>query len=192
MINRYNRKQIILSAFAAIGGFVCCYLTYLFFRYVPAFVAAEFGYRMTSSMSVASGLLGLAAAFFSGYRVWQRGGGLYGYHESALYHDWGGTAGGSVVDFYAHRVTGPAYLLSQIFLAGPLLVFRTTTLLNSLIPANPELEERLRGTLGAIRTAKKWQSLNEYPDHKAEVLYLAQMGLIDFSAFKGTPRIKAC
>jgi hypothetical protein len=96
-----------------------------------------------------------------------------------------------VVDFYAHRVTGPAYILSQVFLAGPLLLFRAATLVKSLLPSGGDLEERLGSTLGLIRSANKWQSLNDYPNNKTEILYLAQMGLIDFSAHKGTPRFKA-
>lgn len=122
MIDRYNRTQIARAVFAGIGGLLCCYLAYLFFKHVPAFVASQFGHRLASSTAMVIGLLGLTAVFFSGYRVWQRRGGLYSYHESALYHDFGGgTAGAVVGDFYAHRVTGPAYIISQIFLAGPLL-----------------------------------------------------------------------
>lgn len=137
------------------------------------------------------GLLGFAAVFFSGYRTWKGRGGLFGYHESALYHDLGRhTAGAWVVDSYAHRVTGPAYVLSQVFLAGPLLFFRAATLLKSLLPPDRDLEERLERTLKLIRIANRWQSLSDYPKNQLEVLYLAQMDLIYFSAFKGPPRFK--
>jgi hypothetical protein len=191
MIDRYNRLQITRAVFAGITGALCCGLAYLFFRYVPAFVAAQFGHPLASSTAIVIGLLGLAAVFFSGYRRWKRQGGLYSYHESALYHDFAGdSAGGVVVDCYAHRLTGAAYIVSQIFLAGPLLLFRAATLVKSRIPSSRDLEERLQSTLDAIRTANKWQSVNEYPDSKSEVLFLAQMGLIDFSAYKGTPRFK--
>jgi len=191
MIKHYNRIQIILAILAGVGGLLCSGLAYLFFRYLPALVAGQFGYPLSPFAATMIGLVGVAAAYLSGYRVWKGRGGLYGYHQSALYHNLGAdSAGAVVVDSYAHRVTGPAYILSQIFLAGPLLIFRAATLVKSLLPASRDLEESLESTLEAIRSANKWQSLNEYPDHKTEVLYLAQMRLIDFSAFKGTPRFR--
>ena len=128
----------------------------------------------------------------SAYGAWKNKGGLSSYHESALYHDLGGDSASAVVtDYYAHRITGPAYMLSQIFMAGPLYLFRARTLMASRIPAKPGLDERLKQTLNTLRKANKWQGLEDYPQTKEEVLYLAQMGLIDFSAHKGNPRFKA-
>src|SRR5581483_10615683 len=106
MIQRYNRIQILLATFAVIGGLLCTWLTYLFFRYLPAFVAAQFGHPLSPIAATMVGIAGLAAAYFSGYRLWKAGGGLQGYHQSALYHDLGGDSGGAVdIDHYAHRVT---------------------------------------------------------------------------------------
>ncbi len=76
-------------------------------------------------------------------------------------------------------------------MAGPQFILRAWTLLRSRIANSAELESRLENTLVVLRTAKKWQGLNEYPSSRAEILYLAQIGLIDFSAHKGTPRFKA-
>ena len=96
-----------------------------------------------------------------------------------------------MTDFYAHRITGPAYLLGQIFMAGPQWLLRAWTLICSRISYSAELESNLEHTLATLRAANKWQGMNEYPNVKTEILYLAQMGLIDFSAHKGTPRFKA-
>lgn len=191
MIGRYNRSQTIQTVLAVLGGLVCCYLAYLFFRYLPAFALGQFGYKLSPLIASMIGLLGLGAIWISGYKTWKSGGGLYGYHESALYHDLGeDTAGAFVLGYYAHRVTAPAHILSQLFLAGPTLLLRARTLQASLLPDTPELVTRLEDTLTLLKEANKWQSLNEYPNHRAEILYLAQMGLIDFSAHKGTPRFK--
>ena len=192
MIDRYNRNQIIRAILAIIGGLLCSWLAYLFFRYMPAWVAAQFGHPFSSGGAVVVGLSGMAVVFFSGYRTWKGRGGLYSYHESALYHDLGSDSAGAVlVDIYAHRVTGPAYVISQIFLAGPLLFLRAVALVKSLMPVSRDLNERLESTLGLIRSANKWQSLSEYPNRESEVLYLARMDFIDFSAHKGSPRFKA-
>lgn len=192
MIRRYNRHQILMTVLAVAGGLACYFLAYLFFRYVPAFGARQFGFHVSSGMENAISIGCLIALTFSGWRTWQAGGGLRGYHESALYHDLGDdTAGAFIVDFYAHRVTGPAHVLSQMFLGGPLLLLRSRTLIASLLPHSSRLEAKLVETLALLRRANKWQSIKDYPGLETEILHLAQMGEIDFSAVKGTPRIKA-
>lgn len=192
MIRRHNLKQVLLAILAAGGGLICYFLAYLFFRHIPALASSQFGFPMTPTVAAAVAAAGVLAVSLSGYRVWKAGGGLQGYHESAFYHDMEINSGGSaMVDLYAHRVTGTAHILSQVFLSGPLGLLRCGTLLAGRIPNSPGLENRLSQTLEILRTANKWQSITEYPNHHEEILYLAQMGLIDFSAAKGVPRIKA-
>lgn len=192
MIRRYNRSQTIKAILLVIAGLFCCWLAYLFFRYIPAFIISRFGYPLSAPVAIGIGILGLAVGCFTGYQAWKARGGLFSYHESGLYHDLGGhTAGAEVVDFYAHRVTAPAYVLAQIFMAGPIFLLKAWTLLRSRITDSADLESRLETTLSMLQAANKWQGLNEYPNAKTEILYLAQIGLIDFSAHKGTPRFKA-
>ncbi len=192
MITRHNRACVLRAAFALLGGCVCVALAYLFFRYIPVFVAGQFGKSLPNMWAIGIAGLGMLAVFASGYNAWRKRGGLQGYHESALYHDLGDdTAGAFVVDFYAHRVTAPAYALSQTFLAGPLLLLKSATFWASRLPNDHGLEGRLGEALAKLRAAKRWQSLADFPEERTEFLYLAQMGLIDFSANKGAPRIKA-
>lgn len=192
MISRYNQSQAIKAIFFVLGGLFCCWLAFLFFRYLAAFLAWQFNYALPTSVCVGIGLFGVAATWFSGYRTWKARGGLFSYHESGLYHDLGDdSAGAFMVDHYAHHVTGPAYVLGQVFMAGPQFILRAWTLICSRIPQSAELESRLENTLAVLRTANKWQGLADYPNSRAEILYLAQMELIDFSAHKGTPRFKS-
>lgn len=191
MIADYNRAQCIRAIVAMLAGVVCCWFAWLFFRYVPAFAAGRLGYRWTPLTGNIAAVLGLLAVAASGYRTWSLKGGLQSYHESALYHDLGGGSGGTcMVDCKLHQVTAPAYLLSQLFLAGPLQLLNARTLLASRLPSSPELEGRLASTLAVLRSANKWQAISEHPRLRTEILYLAQMGLIDFSSHKGEPRIK--
>lgn len=192
MIRRYNRSQIAKAVILTFGGFIFCWVAYLFFRYVPVFVCWELHYSLPAPVAVSIGIAGLAVAWFSGYSTWRARGGLFSYHESGLYHDLGDdTAGAVVTDHYVHRVTAPAYVLGQVFMVGPQWLLRAWTLVHSRIPYSAALELRLENTLGAVRAANKWQGLSEYPDNRAEILYLAQMGLIDFSAHNDRPRFKA-
>ncbi len=192
MIRKFNRRQKLLAIVSLAGGVVCYFLAYLFFRYGPELAAHQFGYWWSATTSNAVAVLGLIVVSFSGYRIWKSGGGLKGYHESSFYHDLGEENGGAMmVDFYVHRITGPAHFLSQLFLAGPLLILKVATLKESLIPESAILERKLAETLSLLRDANKWQSIMDYPGLADEILYLARMKLIDFSTAKGTPRIKA-
>lgn len=192
MIHRYNRKQVLLAVLSLLGSSLAYGCAWLFFRHVPGFAAGFYGVRWSSGTEIWIAICCLVVVTFSGYRSWKSGGGLQGYHESALYHELDLVSGGSVmVDLYAHRVTGIAHLLSQIFLAGPLWLFRAGTLWSSRIPAESGLEQRLGNTLSILREINKWQQITEHPDHFEEILYLARMRKIDFSAIKGIPRIKA-
>ena len=192
MIRRYNLHQMMMAILCLLGGAICCVLTWLFFRHVPAFTAWQLGFKCSPSISNGVAAFSLAAVFFSGYHTWRTGGGLQSYHESGFYHDLGeDTAGAVMVDHYFHRITGSAHVLSQLFLAGPLLLLRVGTLIASRLPANSRLETKLSDTLAVIRAANKWQAITDYPERTEEILFLARMGLIDFSSAKGVPRIKA-
>lgn len=192
MIGQYNLAQCFKACFAVVGGLLCFGLAYFFFRYMPAFVMGSFGYPLSTQIANLAAFAALIALWFSGYRVWSQRGGLQSYHESAFYHDLGTeTASALVVDHYAHQVTASAHVLTQLFLAGPLLLLKAWTLFRSQIKQSPELEQRLSDCLAMLRSANKWQSLTDYPNMKTEILHLAQMGVIDFSAHKGIPRIKA-
>ena len=192
MVARYNTFQILAGIGSALGSLIGYGAAWLFFRYMPAFVAHGFEMKLPAPAFDALALLILIVITLSGYRQWKKRGGFYGYHESSLYHDLGeDTAGALVVDFYAHRVTGPAYLLSQLFLAGPLLALRAITHFRNLIPAQTGLDERLGTVLNRLRKLNKWQGLTDHPDSRQEILLLAKMDLIDFSVAKGSPRFKA-
>lgn len=192
MISRYNLTQTLKAALAILGGVFCLGLAYLFFRYIPALISHILDASLPPLAAHGIVAAGLLIVLISGYRLWKEKGGTYGYHQSALYHDLGDEhAGAALVDYYAHRITAPAYIISQILLAGPLLLLRAVTLIASLIPKTAGLENRLIDSLAVLRSANKWQALADYPDRRTEILYLARMGLIDFSDNKGSPRIKA-
>lgn len=192
MVARYNTFQILAGIGSAVGSLIGYGAAWLFFRYMPAFVAHGFRIQLPALAFDALAVLILIVITLSGYRQWKKRGGFYGYHESSLYHDLGeDTAGALVVDFYAHRVTGPAYMLSQLFLAGPLLGLRAATHFRNLIPAQAGLDDRLGTVLNRLRKLNKWQGLPDHPDARKEILLLAKMDLIDFSVAKGSPRFKA-
>ena len=192
MISAYNRSKIVRSILCLLGSAVCFVLAWLFFRYSSALVLKWNGGDARWSPWMASiALMGLCV---SGYYTWRRGQGFQSYSESALHHDFGSaadTGGAYAVDHYARQITGPAYVLSQIFMGGPLLLLRGIVHLRQRVRNEAGLETKLEHALSVLRRANKWQSITEYPDLEREILLLGQMKRIDFSAHKGVPRIKA-
>lgn len=193
MVLRYNVLQVFAGIACLLGSLMGYSAAFFFFRYAPAFMAHQFDLGWPSWVFPAFAGVMLAVITVSGYQLWKRRGGFYGYHESALFHDPGDDSGGGMaVDFYAHRVTGPAYLLGQLFAAGPLLALRAKRHFRNTIPSEFGLENRLAELLDRLRQLNKWQGLWEYPDEEQkEILLLARMKKIDFSAAKGEPRFRA-
>jgi hypothetical protein len=192
MIGRYNRRQLAKALICVVGSAICWTLAWWFFRYVPAFAADMFGSDWSDRTTRWVAFAGMLALAWSGFRTWKSGGGLKGFHESAFYFELElDTAGAYQVERYTQRVTGPAHVLSQLFLGGPLLLLKACTLLSSLVPNSTDLESRLTETLSELALAKRWQPMTDHPRRREEILYLARMRLIDFSAHTSVPRIKA-
>ncbi|SKA83972.1 hypothetical protein SAMN02745166_00966 [Prosthecobacter debontii] len=190
MIADYNRHQLIKAVLLAFVGLLCYGIAWLFFSYGLRFVFYSFKFDV--SFVSGSVIVALGAISWSGYRHWRNGDGFKSYLESSLFHDLGEDSAHAVMmDCYARRVTGPAYVLSQIFLGGPLLLLRAWKHFVQRLPDSSQMERRLTDTLKVLQAAGKWQSIQEYPDLRQEILMLAQMQKIDFSAHKGVPRIKA-
>ncbi len=192
MISAFNRSQIVWAVFGLAGSAVCYVLAWLFFEYGATMALHAFGYPTGSAPWIAFAALG--GITFSGWRTWKNGEGFQSYAESALCHDFGGaanTAGAHVADYYAGRVTGTAYVLSQIFLGGPLLLLKNLHRIRTRIPEEAGLEQKLAHLLVVLHAANKWQGLADYPGQEREVLLLNLMKKIDFSQHKGNVRFKA-
>ncbi|MDB6007486.1 MAG: hypothetical protein JWR15_4473 [Prosthecobacter sp.] len=192
MISEFNRRQILWGVFGLAGSIVCYVLAWLFFQYGAAMALHACSYSTVAAPWLA--LLALAGITFSGWRTWENGQGFQSYAESALCHDFGGaadTAGAYFVDHYAGRVTGPAYVLSQICLGGPLLLLKNLHRIRTRVPEEAGLEQKLAHLLTVLHAANKWQGLGDYPRQEREVLLLNLMKKIDFSQHKGNVRFKA-
>ncbi len=164
---------------------------FLFFRLAFAMVADGFGMEKLASYSSAFGAVMLVIVAISGCRRWSRGKGLYGYTESSLFSSLDPVSGGAVaMDRVAHRLTGPAYLLTQIFLMGPLQLLTAYERFRSLIRPDPELETCLSELLKRMRAKNKWEALFHYSGQEREVVLLIRMGKLDFSHTRMTFRAK--
>lgn len=192
MIPSYNRSKIIRGIFCLLGSLFCYLLAWLFFRYASALVLDMFGY--STQWAPLIGVIALALITWSGFHTWKCGQGFTNYADSPFFTSlprWMGKAGAAAVDSQTHRINAPAYVLSQVFLGGPLFALRGLRHFKQLLPNEAGLEQKLHAMLGVLRKANKWQAITEYPGQEREILMLAQMKKIDFSAHKGIPRFKA-
>lgn len=190
MISAYNRSQIFKAVCLAFAGVICYLIAWVFFEIGLTMIFG--GFRLPMAWVPWLTLTTLLVITASGYRQWLQGGGFKTYVESSLFHDLGDDSGSAVwADHYARQVTGPAYIVSQVCLGGPLFLLKAWKHFQQRLVAEPGLEERLKEVLSILSASNKWQSIDEYPQHRREILMLAQMKQIDFSAHKGIPRIKA-
>lgn len=191
MIRAYNFKETLRGLACIPAGLIGFACAWWFFRHVPGNTLRKFGIEVPESWLFLVAVIVLVLIAVSGFRLWRRGGGFSSYQDSGLYHDMDAVSGGSVVaDIYLHRVTGPAHLLSQLFLAGPLMLLRAVDHFRNRIRPDARLDESLAATLAMLREINRWQSLSEHPGLEREILLLARMKHIDFSTARG-PRLRA-
>jgi hypothetical protein len=190
MITTYNRLQILKAVLCFLAAAVCYVLADVFFHFSLTFVFHRFRLSYTPVPWLCK--LALIGITWSGWRQWQAGLGFKNYAESPFFQNLEYESGGSLMlHHYAQQVAGPSYMLSQIFLGGPLMILRAIKYLRERLPNPPGIDLRLQHTLHTLQKANRWQSITEYPEFKHEILMLAQMRKIDSSSHKGPLRIKA-
>jgi len=195
MIADYNRMELTLAILCGVGALFVYAITFVFFCFIFALFSGllpELNHKFSVLGAECFGITALILISISGNSTWRSSGKFESHHASDLNQRLEEVSVGAfVVNRYTARVTGPAYLLSQLFLGGPLLALRGLVHLRNRIPSEPGLEENLQRVLQAVTQANQWQSLNDYPADRREILLLAKMGLIDFSAAKGVPRLRS-
>ncbi|MEM7144596.1 MAG: hypothetical protein AAF591_05645 [Verrucomicrobiota bacterium] len=170
-------------------GVIAYGLAGLFFYFALRMVARQFDLEWSGAVEWGVVLVGLLGLTISGWRKWLKGEGHDEYAETDLYFGLSTeTSGAYVVEHYATRVTGPAYFLSQLFLAGPLQLLKGWARLRRLIPREAGLEGKLEALRREIEARGKWHSASEYSGRERELAYLVRMGLVDFSPRKGSVR----
>jgi hypothetical protein len=94
------------------------------------------------------------------------------------------------MEHYAQRITGPAYVLSQLFLSGPLQLMKGVSRFRSLIKPDAAFEARLVEMLEALRLKKTWHPATAYAGREKELSALISMDRVEYSPRKGTVHTK--
>lgn len=185
MITAHNFKQTILAFVGMVIGILGFAVAFYFFRFAFGVATDAFGSEGIGRYSSAFAVVMLMIIACSGLLRWRNGNGLYGYAESSLFISLDPVSGGAVAtDRFAHQITGPAYILTQIFLMGPLQLLTAWERMRSLIRPDPELEARLSELLARLRAKNKWEGPFHYPGEERELALLIRVGKLDFSRTK--------
>lgn len=192
MIAEFNRRQIVWGAVGLAGSMVCYVLAWVFVQQVATALLGAF--NLSAAHATWLSWLMVIVMTFSGWRTWKSGQGFENYAESVFSPDvirsdermWA-----RKIDNPGQELRGTAYVLSQIFLGGPLLMLKNLHRIRTRVPAEAGLEQKLAHLLSVLHAANKWQGLADYPGQEREVLLLHLMKKIDFSQHKGNVRFKA-
>ena len=191
MIRDYNRRQILLGCLNLFASLLACAATYGFFRIVLHMVGESFHLDMSPVMQSLAALALLVVVIIAGIVQWKRGQGHEEYADSALNVQLEWVSGGAyMMEHYAQRVTGPAYVLSQLFLSGPLQLMKGISKFRSLIKPDAAFEARLVEMLGQVRLKKTWHPVVTYAGREKELSALISMDRLEYSPRKGTVRTK--
>ena len=98
------------------------------------------------------------------------------------------SGGAYMMNRYGNRVTAPAFMLSQMFLAAPLQAHKAYAALKMRIPTDPMLEGRLVELLTEMQRKAKWEDVRVYEAQALELGYLIRMEKVDYSPKKGRVR----
>lgn len=188
MIRKHNAICMAVGLVRIGLGLVAMFLAYLFFAFALYIVGNAFDWPISRAASRAASLLACGILAGTGYGMWRRG-------ENPEDLPFPGpdiepvSGGAWAVRNRVLRVTGTAYFLTQVFLAGPLQILKGIGQLRSVIRYSPQYEARLGELLGAIRAEPRWLSLESVEEYRREASDLIRMGYLDFAAKEG--KIKA-
>jgi len=191
MIKSFNRRQTLRAMMSLVLAMIALAAAFLFFWWATRFANASFKLKLSSVVLTAIPIGLTTIVVVTGLLTWRRGKGHTEMAESdlALPTFDESTGGAYAVGYYARQVTGPAYLLSQIFLAAPLQFGNAIDCINSRIPDDEELERRLQATLAFARKQKGWHGISEYAGKEQEVSYLIRMRKLLYGSKRGRVKL---
>jgi hypothetical protein len=93
-----------------------------------------------------------------------------------------------VVQDRVNQLSSSAWMLGELFLAGPLRLLQALDLWRSCLPIGTDLEQRMTLLLRELRSRNQWVSAESFKDHWEPLSALIRTGHVDFSSIKGRVR----
>lgn len=187
MIRSFNRRQRIRAVLSVLIGIVSYLLAFGFFYFVANRAASMLppGLPGWFESAVSSSVLVIITA--SGWIRHRR-------NEEADLSDavmWKGDVdmpGAFVAQVRINQVSSSAWMLSQVFLAGPMRILRAVDLWRSCLPVGTELEQRMLVLLRELKSRNQWVPVEPFQHHGEALAALIRTGHVEFSSIKGRLR----
>jgi len=190
VIKKFNRNQFIYGSLRLLLSLFVFILTYGFFRWVVSAINHSLELELSSTILLGIPSVCVLAIAIAGIYRWKTGQREFTITESFISHQLDTDTGGAWgTQNYMNRVTGPAYFLTMLFLAAPMQMIKAYEHFQSVIPLNDQLEQRMIQLLAELQSENKWQDFDARPDHRRELIFLINMGKVEYSPQKG--RIRA-
>ena len=179
MIRRHNAKQCVLAVIGAVVGVAIYVAAFWFFAFLIRWLGGQFQIAPMREWAVSASVAVLVVLTISGWNRARAGLGGYGFGDSSFHAALDESRSGAwVVNESVNRVTGPAYLLSQFFLSGPLLILGAWKRLRSLVSNEPGRELRLAELFAELDRHRRWEPVETYSDRESDLLSLIRMGRV--------------
>ncbi len=192
MIESFNRLQAAKTVGALLLGTATAAITLTFFYWTALVVLSGMGAVNRQLAAWTCALLALGLVMVVGLMRGTQGRGHYNYAESGLMPGFDeSTASGFVANRKTMRLTAPAYLLGQLFLASPLQFLQAKRHWERRLPDEHGLESNLHALLTEIESVGKWHDAQTYDTRMRELLFLVRLGRVEFSPRKGRVRFAA-
>ena len=187
MLRRFNRRQRIRAVGSILIGIVAYLLAFAFFYFVANRAASMLPPGLPDWFESAASASILAIITVSGWIRHRR-------NEAADLSDavmWKGDVdmpGAFVAQDRINQVSATAWMLSQLFLAGPQRILQAFDLWRSCLPVGTDLEQRMLLLLRELRSRNQWVPVESFQQHGEALAALIRTGHVEFSSIKGRLR----
>ncbi len=187
MIRRFNRRQRIRAVGSILIGIVAYLLAFAFFYFVANRAASMLPPGLPDCFESAASASILAIITVSGWIRHRR-------NEAAdlsVAVMWKGDVdmpGAFVAQDRINQVSATAWMLSQLFLAGPQRILQAFDLWRSCLPVGTDLEQRMLLLLRELRSRNQWVPVESFQQHGEALAALIRTGHVEFSSIKGRLR----
>lgn len=174
---RHNRRQVILVPLLLLSSLLILAIMHGLFSLAIGGVARLAGSGLDPLVSRTLSLAACLTVYVSGWRRRAAGDGFLNADQSVaglgLIPE---TGGAHYVNLQVGKVTGPAYVLSQIFLGGAFALHSAWSRSRSRVPATPECAERLAQACRVLLADRKWHPRADFEPGVARDLL--RLGLV--------------
>jgi len=189
MIKSFNQRQIVHGFLRAILALIIYALTYCLFKFIFKEFIGNYYRDLPNAAQITLPILPMIFIIYKGVQRWRMGVGNLTISEASFQLPESSGLMMNIADSKLRQNVAFGYIFNSFFLAAPLQMMKAYDHFNGLIPTEFGLDAKLQALLKTITDVNKWQNFTDYPGQERELIFLINMGKVDYSPTKG--KIKA-